>query len=222
MLLVPVLSGGRRDARRFLSGLFVVVLTVVPGATGGSTGGARPPEVSVREQGGVYSVSAAFSVPQPPAAALAVLTDYEQIPRFMPGVTTSIVRERSPERVVIEQEAVSRIMMFSKRVYLLLEVTEEANTLRFRDSAARSFELYEGAWKLNSVDGQTAILYELRAKPKFDVPGFMLKRLLTRDARTMIDRLRREIAVRHSKGFSAQGTACRLLRQTSWPDQPFS
>lgn len=216
------ISGGRTGARRFLSALCVIALTAVPGATGGPPSSSTPAKLTVREQGGVYSVSAEFSVPQPSAAALAVLTDYEQIPRFMPGVTTSIVLERSADRVVVEQEAESRMMMFSKRVYLLLEVNEEANVLRFRDSAGRSFSLYEGAWTLSQADGQTAIRYELRAKPKFDVPGFLLKRLLARDARMMIERLRREIAARHSEGFSAEGTACRLLGQTPWPNQPSS
>ena len=202
----PVFNGGRRRTRRFVSALSVVVFTAYPAATVVSTSPSRPPEVSVQEQDGVYSVAARFQVPQPPAAALAVLKDYEQIPRFMPGVITSIVRQRSAERVVVEQEAVSRMMMFSKRVHLLLEVNEEGNTLRFRDSAYRSFAIYEGAWKLSQVEGQTAVLYELRAKPSFDVPRFLLKRLLTRDARTMIDRLRQEIAARHNSGFSAQGS----------------
>lgn len=216
------IAGGRNGARRFLSALVVIALTAAPGATGGSPSGAPAPVVNVREHEGVYSVSAEFCVSQSSTAALAVLTDYEQIPRFMPGVTTSIVRERSAERVVVEQQAESRMMMFSKRVYLLLEVSEEANVLRFRDSAGRSFSLYEGAWRLSEGDGQTAIRYELRAKPKFDVPGFLLKRLLARDAKMMIERLRREIAIRHGTGFSAGGTACRLLHHTPWPNQPFS
>ena len=201
-----VLSGGRRRARRFLSALSVVVATAFPAATAISTSTLPPQEVRVQEQAGVYSVAAQFSVPQPSAAALEVLKNYEQIPRFMPGVVTSIVRDRSAGRAVVEQEAVSRMMMFSKRVYLLLEVSEEGNTLRFRDSAGRSFALYEGAWKLSQLDGHTVILYELRAKPRFDVPAFLLKRLLTRDARTMIDRLREEIAARHGSRFSAQGS----------------
>ena len=50
--------------------------------------------MTVREERGVYSVAARFHVPQPPRVALAVLTDYEQIPRFMPDVATSIVLER--------------------------------------------------------------------------------------------------------------------------------
>ena len=194
----PMFRGGRTRARRFVLALAIVGTAASPGATVKSTTALRVPEVSVRDHEGVYVVSARFLVPQSPSLALAVLTDYERIPRFMPGVTASVVRERSGERVVVEQEAVSRMMMFSKRVYLLLEVNEEANTVRFRDSAGRSFEVYEGAWRLSHLDGQTAINYDLRAKPKFDVPGFLLKRLLTRDARTMIERLRQEIGARHS------------------------
>ena len=194
----PLLGGGRARARRLTFALVILGLAASPRATGIASGASGTPQVSVRDEEGLYSVSARFCVPQPPAVALAVLTDYEQIPRFMPGVTTSVVRERSPERVVVEQEAVSRMMMFSKRVYLLLEVNEGPGTLRFRDAGGRSFALYEGAWTVSELDGGTAISYELRAKPKFDVPGFLLKRLLARDAKTMIDRLRQEIAVRDS------------------------
>lgn len=154
------------------------------------------PRVTVDETHGTYAVAAQFEVPQPSSRALAVLTDYERIPRFMPGVLTSIVRERSDGRVLIEQEAVSRMMMFSKRIHLLLEVREEADTLRFRDAAGRSFISYEGTWHLAERDGRTVITYELRARPNFDVPGFLLGRLLKRDARQMIDSLRAEIAAR--------------------------
>jgi ribosome-associated toxin RatA of RatAB toxin-antitoxin module len=216
------IRGGRKGARRFLSALFVVVLPAVPGATGGSTSGSRLPEVSVREQGGVYSVSAEFSVPQPASAALAVLTDYEQISRFMPGVTTSIVRERSEERVVIEARGcITHDDVFEARV-LAPRGQRRSERVALQGLGGRSFSLYDGAWRLSQVDGQTAIRYELRARSKFDVPGFLLKRLLTCDAKMMIERLRREIAVRHGSRFSALGTDCRLVRQTPWPNQPFS
>lgn len=195
MFGTPVVSGGRQEARRFLLALSIVGIVALPGPplAGNSV---SQPDVSVREQAGVYSVQAQFHVPQSASAVLAVLTDYEEIPRFMPGLKTSVVRERSAGRVVIEQEAVSRMMMFSKRIYLLLQVNETSDTLIFRDCAGRSFEIYEGAWRLTERDGETVIRYELRAKPTFDVPEFLLRRLLARDAKMMIDGLRREIAAR--------------------------
>ena len=172
-----------------------------------------PADLTVREEKGVYTVVARFLVDQPPSVALTVLTDYEQIPRFMPDVRTSIVRERGTGWAVVEQEAVSALMMFSKRVHLVLEIEEQPDALIFRDRCGQTFSRYEGAWRLSHQDGQTAITYELTAEPSFDVPGFMLKRLLRRDSAEMIERLQREIAAR---------TSSRLTPHTSssWHSRP--
>lgn len=171
---------------------------------GALAGPARPasidavaaPDVMVREADGTYTVTARFHVPQSAAATLAVLTDYQHIPRFMPGVVSSVVLERTAGRAVVEQEAVSRLMMFSKKVHLVLEVTEGPATLSFRDRSGASFARYEGAWRLTPDAEGTCVVYELTAKPSFQVPAFTLKRLLKRDSGQMIDALRREIGAR--------------------------
>jgi carbon monoxide dehydrogenase subunit G len=154
------------------------------------------PGVAVSEDRGVYSVTAQFDVPAPPAVALAVLTDYEQIPRFMPGVRTSIVQERARGRAVVEQEAVSKFMMFSKRVHLVLEIAEAQEAVSFRDRCGKSFARYEGEWRLMAKESGTGLTYTLTAQPSFEVPGFILKRLLERDSKEMIEQLRREVARR--------------------------
>lgn len=190
-------AGGRASARRLLATLALTVLTAVRvPATAASSG---EPHVTVLEKGGVYSVAATFDVSQPASVAVAVLTDYEQIPRFMPDVRTSTILERSRDRVVVEQESVARFMMFSKRIHLVLEITERLDVLRFRDRCGRSFERYEGMWRVSDQNGKTAIVYELIAQPSFDVPEFLLKRLLTRNAAQMIEQLQREIAARSER-----------------------
>jgi ribosome-associated toxin RatA of RatAB toxin-antitoxin module len=151
------------------------------------------PTVTVGEARGVYSLTARFAVAQPAAIVHAVLTDYERIPKFMPGVETSVVLERDAGRAVIEQQGVSHLMMFKKHVYLVLEIAEGPDVLRFHDRAGRSFARYEGKWELCEGTGVTWISYELTAQPAFDVPEFVLKRLFKRDAVEMIDGLRREI-----------------------------
>jgi ribosome-associated toxin RatA of RatAB toxin-antitoxin module len=186
--------GGRSGARR----LVVTVALVAFGAV------AMPaiavpqdaPPVTVTEHNGVYSVAATFTVPQASSFAFAALTDYAQIPRFMPEVRTSNVLERADDRAVVEQEAVARFMMFSKRVHLVLEVQEDRGTIRFRDRCGKSFARYEGVWTIAERDGKTHVTYELSAKPSFDVPEFLLKRLLKRDASQMIERLKAEIGSR--------------------------
>jgi carbon monoxide dehydrogenase subunit G len=154
------------------------------------------PDVAVREARGVYSIDARFAVAQPPAAVLAVLTDYDQIARYMPNVKKSVTESRSGSRAVIEQEAVSKMMIFSKRVHLRLEVEEGPGFLRFRDLCGESFTRYEGSWTVTEERGRTLVYYQLTAKPAFDVPPFILKRLLKRDSAEMVERLRKEVARR--------------------------
>lgn len=188
---------GRRAARGLLIAVAVGVGASLPGAQLAAAADPVPsPQVTVSEERGTYSVTARFEVPQPPGVVLAVLSDYEQIPRFMPEVRRSVVRERQDEGMVVEQEAVSKFMMFRKTVHLLLEVTHIADTIRFVDRSARSFKRYEGAWRATPRGNGTLVTYELSARPDFDVPEFILKRLLRRDSTEMIDNLRREFAAR--------------------------
>jgi hypothetical protein len=155
------------------------------------------PAISIREEhGGAYTVAARFDVSEPTAAVRAALTDYEGIPRFMPGVRISRVLERSDTRARVEQEAESKFMFFSKRVHLILDVVEAADVISFRDECGRSFTEYAGAWTMTDNIDRTAITYELKATPAFNVPAFVLRRLLERDARAMVERLQSEIRAR--------------------------
>jgi hypothetical protein len=189
-------TGGRFGARRFVAGLTILAAVLFHTSVSADDDSGRSARVHVDEHDGVYVVSACFRVPQPRGVVRGVLTDYERIPRFMPGVKTSIVVERAPGHVVVQQEALSRFMMFSKRVYLLLDVTEQDDVLAFTDRSARSFRRYEGSWTLADVPGGTDVTYRLTAEPSFDVPQMILKRLLGRDSAAMIDGLRGEMAAR--------------------------
>jgi len=152
--------------------------------------------VDVTETGGVYQVTAAFAVSETPQTVMAVLTDYERIPKYMPDMEVSKVIERTSAGVVVEQQAVSRFMWFAQRVHLVLEVRESEGLLRFRDRCGTSFAAYEGSWTISQHDSLTVVDYQLTAKPMFDVPAFVLKRLLKRDSAQLIDRITAEIAER--------------------------
>lgn len=184
--------GGRLPVRRgfVLPGLIAASSVALSGAT--TVAG----PVSVRQEQGVYRVSASFETRQAAAVARAVLTDYEQIPRFMPDVRSSRIVSRDPEQVIVEQEAVARVLFFSKKVHLRLVVRETDTTIAFKDACGRSFARYEGSWTLREADGRAIIGYELTAKPAFVVPDFILTRLLRRDADRMIASLQKEIAAR--------------------------
>ena len=152
--------------------------------------------ISVVETGGDFQVSARFVVPESPEVVRAVLTDYPAIPRFMPDVRTSVVVDRGDRTARVEQEAVSKFMWFSKTVHLVLDVDEGNEVIAFRDRCTRSFRRYEGSWTMTRQGELTELTYQLAARPAFSVPGFVLRKLLNRDAVVMVDRLRTEIRAR--------------------------
>lgn len=197
-------SDRRERAGRLLVAAVVSMCVALPGAR--LAAAADPsPQVSVREERGTYRVTARFEVPQSPGTVLAVLSDYEAIPRFMPDVKKSVVVDRSPGRLVIEQEAVSKFMMFSRQIHLVLEVSEGSGSLQFVDRCGKSFKSYEGAWRVEPKGPGSLVTYELNARPGFDVPEFILRRLLKRDSARLIDRLRIEFASRDALAKASPG-----------------
>jgi carbon monoxide dehydrogenase subunit G len=188
-------AAGRHHARRLF--LCAVLVTITTGVS--SAGSGTVPRVSVTESNGVYRVTASFMIDESPQAVIDVLTDYERIPTYMPDIEISKVLERTPTTTVVEQQAVSKFMMFSKRVHLLLDVRENGNMVQFRDRCGKSFVTYEGAWTISEHDSVTVVDYQLNAKPMFEVPAFMLKRLLKRDSDLLIDRIKAEITQRANR-----------------------
>ena len=186
-------AAARVPARRLVC-LLVLLAAITTDTVIANTPGAT--RVDVTESGGVYTVSAAFAVTESPEAVIAVLTDFERIPAYMPDVEVSRIVKRTPAGTLIEQQAVSKFMMFSKRVHLLLDVREDAMAIRFRDRCGKSFASYEGSWQISQHDSLTVVDYQLSAQPTFEVPGFVLKRLLKRDAGQLIDRIKVEITAR--------------------------
>jgi hypothetical protein len=174
----------------------LTLFVVLAGGTVRAMPDPQAPEVAVTEGGGVYTVRATFVVRGGTDVARAVLTDFERMTRFVPDIRKSLVLERSAGGTVVEQEAVSRMMMFSKRVHLVLAVSETPTVITFEDRCGESFKRYAGSWTLGETAAGTTLTYQLTAEPRFDVPGFILKRLLRRDSGKMIELLQAEIAAR--------------------------
>ena len=179
----------------------LIVLTLLRSSGAAAAGPAHPPPaLSVHDAGaGVYVVAASFDVPHPSVIARAVLTDYANIPRFVPDIRTSVVLARADGVTYVEQEAVSKFLMFSKRVHLQLAIREQGDVIAFTDECGRSFRRYAGSWRLTEQDGVTRVQYELTAEPAFDVPDFLVARVLGRDAKGMIERLRAEMDRRRQR-----------------------
>lgn len=201
MASCPITDGGPVVTRR----PYLAAVALLVSVTAAAAQPAAEPAIAIGRQGEAYTVAAAFDVPHPAALALTVLTDYDGIPRFMPDVKKSTVVRRDGAQTIVEQEAVSKVMLFSKRVYLRLAIDETPTSLHFRDQLGTSFVRYEGHWQLAEQQGHTRVTYHLVAQPSFGVPAFMVRRLLSRDAHEMIASLRTEMAARATRDRPAAG-----------------
>ena len=74
----------------------------------GGVGPAKNIAIRVRNDGEEITVEATFIVPVLPQQAWAVLTDFDNIPNFNPGVVSSKVTGRTGNRVWVSQKAATK------------------------------------------------------------------------------------------------------------------
>lgn len=194
--LMTALGGLSPVRRAFVASVVVALVTC---ATPAFLAASDDPVIRVVDVNGLYRVATTFVVKAPADVAKAVLTDYERIPEFMSDVKLSRVRERHDNRLIVEQEAVARLLFFSRRIHLALEVTEAPGRIQFRDICGKSFVSYEGSWDIAPNGAATTITYTLSARPTSEVPAMIVKRLFSRDVEKTIEQLRAEMTRRNTR-----------------------
>ncbi len=162
------------------------------------TAGAFAAEVSLTEsRRDAFSIEGRFTVRASSAAAWRVLTDYDGIGAFVSSIENSRVKERSADRVLVEQSSQNGVWLLRRRFEVLLEVRESAGSaIEFRDVGGRSFRAYRGSWRIEPREGGTAVKYHLEAEMDSGIPGFLSRRIVRRNIERLLDEVAGEIARR--------------------------
>jgi hypothetical protein len=155
----------------------------------------KPVAMTIADLGqGGYSVRGDFGVEAPPCLVWAVLSDYGRIGEFVSSVRRSVIIERGPDHVVVEQEGSGKVFVFSKRVHVTLHVTEEPpHAIAFRDVSGRDFSAYDGRWEISEQGGATHVSYVLNATLRSRKPGFLVRGGMEGSARELLEQVRTEI-----------------------------
>ena len=103
--------------------------------------------------------------------AFAVITDYDHMADFLPGMLSSKVVGRRGHSVVIEQSVQETLLFFKQRIDVRLEVNESPPTRLTITSLAGSFKSFTGVYELTRLDGGTLIEYRARFVPDFELPN---------------------------------------------------
>ena len=112
-----------------------------------------PLTIDVQRSGKRFDAEALLDLPAPAETVWDTITDYDALPRFMPGIRACRVLERHPgaggaERLVVEQHGEFRFLLFAQAMRVRLHIAHE--TLRVAEAKAVSFEL--GLLRRRAVD----------------------------------------------------------------------
>ena len=109
-----------------------------------------------------------------PAMVWRVLTDYDSMARFVPGVIRSRRVGATKEGPVVEQRGVMGNTFVARPVSSLLQMREvRPHRLEFR-ALAGDFSTLTGAWALSPAAKGTRLDYRCRLRPRTAVPAPIL------------------------------------------------
>ena len=112
-----------------------------------------------------------------------VITDYENYPDFMDGVSSVNLIERKGNKAKVE----FHINIIKKFNYTLLLTEEAPNKLSWTFESGDLFKRSEGAWELkDNGDGSTEVTYRVDIDFKMMVPSMMTKKLVSGNLPSMM------------------------------------
>lgn len=101
--------------------------------------------------------------------AFAVMTDYERMVDFLPGMLSSTVVARRGHSVVVQQSLQESLLFFTQRIDVRFAIDELPPTRLVIEALAGSFKSFTGVYELTRLDGGTLIEYRARFIPDFQL-----------------------------------------------------
>jgi ribosome-associated toxin RatA of RatAB toxin-antitoxin module len=151
----------------------VAALLVPPSATAAAV------DVRATRQGDDFTVAASAAFEADAAVAWAVLTDYDRLSEFIPGMHSSKLVSREGNRAVVDQRGEARMLFFHFPIEVRLEIEEHPPQRIESHAVSGNFRELKGAYRLESDGMKLHLKYEGRFTPDFDIPpliGTMLVR----------------------------------------------
>ena len=129
--------------------------------------------IEAERRGDAIEVSARALVAATAPLVWQVLTDYERLPGFIPGITKSVVRERRGNRVVVEQTGEARFLVFSFPIEVRFEVNESPPDWIESRAVGGNLRRMDGRYDLRPVPGagnRMELRYRGDIEPSFELP----------------------------------------------------
>lgn len=123
----------------------------------------------------------------------AVLTDYDQLSRFIPNLQASRLLWRRANVVGLEQEGAQTFMGLRFKARVQLELTEHLEQRRLSFVMTKGdFRRFEGVWQIGGDALSTTLLYELTVQGCVGMPIGLIEQRLREDLAANLRAVQRE------------------------------
>lgn len=190
---------GESISHRFL-GASVVFAALV-----GAAQAAEEAQIQVDRVDGGVEIRAEAEIDASPALVWETLTDYEQLPSFIPGMAKSKVIERDGMRLLLDQSGESRFFLISFPISVRLEVIESPPAGISSRAIAGNLRRMSGRYEILSARGNDRVLlrYAGVLEPDFDLPPLIgavaLRSMVREQFVAMVSEIRRRAAQQKPK-----------------------
>jgi len=166
-----------------------------------TAGAEEAPDVSVRVVRPGVEVSSSIVLPIKPCEAYAMLTDYNGLPKFIPGLLSSRPRRIAKHRVNVMQVGAVQVFIFHVRMKSLLDMQEAPDKrITFRQISG-DFVSYGGEWNFSAKEDRTRIDYRANMTFKRYVPLLLARSILEHDVKEKFAAIGREALARKKHGL---------------------
>ena len=149
--------------------------------------------VKVERQENAFQVEANLLVAVDKGVAWQVLTDYDNLASFVPGMRSSRIVSAPGEPLLLEQKGESGFLLFRVPIEVVSRVEEAPlNTIRFQ-SVGGNLKNQSGEWALDRHDHATRVSYRANITPGFALPPLIGPAIVSRDVRIMVESVAREM-----------------------------
>ena len=151
--------------------------------------------VSAHREGDVVVVDAWADLPVAVLQAWQTVTDYDQLPRFIPDMSECKVLLRRGNRVLVEQKGSTAFLLIRRAIEVRLEVEERPFDAVISRAVSGSFRTMEGRYDFIKSDIGTRFSYSGRIVPDFWIPSLLetkaVKRVVEKQFSAMVTEILR-------------------------------
>ena len=189
------------DCSRTRFSALLLLLLGLPGL-----GQAAQITVDVARHDDSFEVEATAEIDADVTDAWKVLTDYDRLSEFIPGMLESRVISRDGLNVVVDQRGETSVLFFTYPMQVRLAIEEQPYERIVSTAISGNFKDLTGVYVLQSRGEQMSLRYEGRFTPDFDYPPLLGTLIVRSTVEKRFGAMVREIenARRHSPAPAAR------------------